>query len=332
MALTEEGLIPVSGLLSRRVRLASGCQAHYVTSGETGPAVVLLHGGLWGASGAAAWAQIAPFLGANGFRVYCPDFPGFGLTEQYEHAYPPDLSGHLDFLHEFVTALCLDEFHISGNSMGSQNAVNYITAHPKKILSYALIAGGLEDLVSFDELMAKLPQPKEVDRSIVFGYDGTTESMRRTLEWLVHDPAKITDDVVEMRRLAAAKHVGYYRRMNEHSVFKSPDPDVQARMSIKGRFDRLTIPGIYLYGAEDRSLPPEIGGHAQEDVLPHVQFFYPPDTGHQGQTDSPELFGRVFLEFFRDGKVSWDTARDAGISSRRPPLPDRVAVPETAVR
>src|SRR5439155_19017235 len=116
MALTEEGIIEVPGMLSRWVRLASGAKAHFMTSGETGPAVLLLHGGLWGASGTAAWPYMAPFLGANGFRVYCPDFPGFGLTEQYENVYLPDLSGHVDFLHDFVTTLCIDCFHIAGNS------------------------------------------------------------------------------------------------------------------------------------------------------------------------------------------------------------------------
>ncbi|KKW65828.1 alpha/beta hydrolase [Mycolicibacterium elephantis] len=326
MTLTDEGLVGVPGLLSRWVRLGSGCAAHYMTAGESGPAVILLHGGMWGASGGAGWSQMAPFLGANGFRVYCPDMPGFGLTDHYEHAYPPDLSGHLDFLQEFVTALCLDRFHIAGNSMGCQNAVNYVTAHPKKILSFALISGAVEDLVSVEELLASSGRPKGADRSIIFEFDGTEESMRRIMQWLVDDPSTISDEMVAMRTRAAAKHMDYFRKMNEHLIFKSPDPDTQARMSIKGRFDRLSIPGIYLYGTKDH-LPPEIGGYPQEDALPNVQFFYPENTGHQGQTDSPELFNQVFLEFFRDGEVSWDTAQAAGISTRRPPLPHVVSVP-----
>jgi pimeloyl-ACP methyl ester carboxylesterase len=97
-------------------------------------------------------------------------------------------------------------------------------------------------------------------------------------------------------------------------------------VSTKGRFDKMTIPGIYLYGRQDVLIPVE-GGYMQEDVLPNVQFFYPDETGHQGQTDQPDLFNQVFLEFFRDGKVSWETAQAAGISERRPPNPDLVAVP-----
>ena len=132
-----------------------------------------------------------------------------------------------------------------------------------------------------------------------------------------------------MRLLATQKHREYFLKMNEHTIFKGPDPDTRLRMSTKGRFDRLSIPGIYVYGTAERT-PLEIGAYPQEDALPNVQFFYPENTGHQAQTDSPELINRLFLEFFRDGKVSWGTAQDAGISTRRPPLPDRVAVPEAA--
>src|SRR5580692_11622173 len=116
MALTDEGIIDVPGMASRWVRLASGAKAHYMTSGESGPAVVLLHGGIVGSSGTAGWRFMAPFLGENGFRVYCPDQPGFGLTEGAE-LYHPSPAGHVDFLHEFVTALGLDKFHLAGNSM-----------------------------------------------------------------------------------------------------------------------------------------------------------------------------------------------------------------------
>src|SRR4051812_24514771 len=69
MALTAEGIIEVPGMASRWVRLGSGAKAHHMTSGDHGPTVLLLHGGLPGSSGTAGWRFMAPFLGANGFRV-----------------------------------------------------------------------------------------------------------------------------------------------------------------------------------------------------------------------------------------------------------------------
>ena len=94
--------------------------------------------------------------------------------------------------------------------------------------------------------------------------------------------------------------------------------------------DRLTIPAIYLYGKQDVLSPVE-NGYLQEDVLPSVQFFYPDNCGHQGQTDQPGVFNQALLEFFKYGKVSMETAEWAGISTRRPPIPHLVDLDGRAV-
>jgi pimeloyl-ACP methyl ester carboxylesterase len=329
MALTEEGIIEVPGMLSRYVRLASGAKAHYMTAGETGPAVVLLHGGIIGSSGTAGWRFMAPFLGAHGFRVYCPDQPGFGLTEDYEYAYTPDDAGHVDFLQDFVTTLCLDRFHISGNSMGCTNAVNYVTAHPERIISYALIAGSIGDIVPMSEIRARDTRTA-AERPDIQAFDGTPESMKKMMAAIILDPTKITDDLANMRTAAANRHRDYYQKRvlsMRSAATGEVNPNSAARMSTKGRFDRMTIPAIYMYGTKDVLIPHDIGGYLQEDALPDVQFFYPEETGHQGQTDQPDLFNQVFLEFFRDGKITWETAQRAGISTRRPPNAKLVAVP-----
>ena len=73
MPLRNAGIIDSPGLMSRWVRLGNGAKAHYMTAGDTGPNVILLHGGIAGSSGTAGWRFMAPFLAANGFRVYCPD-------------------------------------------------------------------------------------------------------------------------------------------------------------------------------------------------------------------------------------------------------------------
>lgn len=321
MALTEEGLIEVPGMMSRWVRLASGAKAHYMTSGTTGPAVVLLHGGLPGSSGTAGWRFMAPFLGANGFRVYCPDMPGFGLSDDREEYWPEGLHSHVDFIHEFTTALCLDEFHLAGNSMGCMNTVNYVVAHPERVLSFALIAGGIGDVTRDSQ---KPPTKHNLTR-----YEGTQESMRKMMSAIIFRDEAISDDLIEMRFAAAERHKQAHAQLWPSVIQYGrnkpwEDPNIEARLSTKGRLDKLEIPGIYLYGTEDVLTPVE-WGYEQEKVLPHVQFFYPEKTGHQGQTDSPEIFNPLFLEFFRDGQISRQSADAAGVSKRRPELPELVA-------
>jgi 2-hydroxy-6-oxonona-2,4-dienedioate hydrolase len=321
MALTEEGIIEVEGMSSRWVRLASGAKAHYMTSGTTGPAVLLLHGGLPGSSGTAGWRFMAPFLGANGFRVYAPDMPGFGLSETAEEYRPVTMASHVDFVHEFVTTLCIDKFHIAGNSMGCINSTNYIVAHPEKILSFALIAGDVGDV-----LPDGLRPESKVERT---AWDGTREGMRSMMASIIYRGETISDDLIEMRYAAATRHkdahAAFWPSILEYGrMIPWRDPNTAARLTTKGRLDRLTIPGVYLYGTEDVLTPVE-WGFEQEKVLPNVQFFYPEECGHQGQTDRPDLFNPLFLEFFRDGKVSRQTADAAGVSKLRAELPERVA-------
>jgi 2-hydroxy-6-oxonona-2,4-dienedioate hydrolase len=313
MGLTEEGLLYVPGLASRWVRLTSGARAHYVTSGDTGPAVVLLHGGINGSSGTAGWRFMATFLGANGFRVYCPDQPGYGLSETrggfMSH---PGRLGIVQFIKEFTEALCLDTFHLGGNSMGCNNAVQFAMEYPGRIISLALIAGSIGDLTIWPSVPDNIRPP----------YNGTEEGMRKMMESIIFAKGAISPDLIAMRTLAANKQLAAQKGSRTERERLTDDANLRQKLSTKGRFDNLEIPGIYLYGRQDPR--PVENGYAQEDLLPHIQFFYPEQCGHQGQTDQPEMFNQVFLEFFRDGKVGRNTADWAGVSTRRPENPDLV--------
>lgn len=312
MALNDEGLIDIPGMYSRYVRLASGARAHYATAGETGPAVVLLHGGLPGSSGLAGWRFLAPFLGDNGFRVYCPDMPGFGLSDtRPEHRPVLGLASHTEFIKEFVDALGLDEFHLSGNSMGCMNSSLFLSAYPQRVKSFILIAGGIGDLA-----------PMEMNMNVFPPFDGTRESMRKMLETIIYRPEAISDDMLDMRTRAGNLQAESYQTLMKalgSFIGGQIDGNMVARTTTKGRLDTIDVPGLYLYGSDDVLIPFD-NAHRQEDALPKVQFFYPSECGHQIQTDQPELTNQIYLEFFRDGKVSNKTAQEANVSTRRPVL------------
>jgi len=320
--LTSEGLIAVEGGQSRFVRLAGGARAHYMSFGRDGVPVVLLHGGIAGSSGLAGFRSTAPALADAGFQVFCPDFPGFGLADTRPQYWPTlgNIS-HLQFLHEFADVMCLDRFHICGNSLGCMNAVYYTVNHPERILSYAVIAGPFGDLAPVRQRHAN-PGKSRKD-----GWDGTLESMRRLMRMIVNHDELITDEVLEMRVLAASTQAESFRAFwdAQDSPSVPRDPNLRAVVSTAGRLDKLDLPGIYIYGKADRIYPLETG-HEQEDLLPGVQVFYPEDCGHQAQTDQPEIVNQLLIEFFANGKVSYETAVRAGVSDRRPPLPHLVAV------
>jgi 2-hydroxy-6-oxonona-2,4-dienedioate hydrolase len=312
--LTEEGLIRVPGMLSRYVRLGNGAKAHYMTSGETGPAVILLHGGIPGSSGTAGFRFTATALGEAGFRVFCPDMPGFGLSDTHEEYWPKrGVIDHIDFIERFADALCLDRFHLSGNSMGCVNTAHYVVRYPHRVISYALVAGFIGDHVPpktivKDELKAEVKIPE------------TIEDMRKMMQSIISKGDKIDDTLLEMRLTAAKRHKDSWKHWFDSYTGGKVPHDIAIALSTRNRIDRLQVPGIYLYGVNDVICPVELG-YEQEAALPNVQFFYVEDCGHQGQTDRPDIFNPVFTEWFRDGRVSRATAEKAGVSKRRPEVP-----------
>jgi pimeloyl-ACP methyl ester carboxylesterase len=313
MALTEEGIIDVPGMHSRWVRLADGQRAHYMTAGESGPAVVLLHGGIPGSSGTAGWRLLGPRLAEAGFRVYAPDQPGFGLSDPRPEYHPVHgVYTHINFLERFAEALCLDKFFLAGNSMGCANTAHYVVRYPHRVERFILIAGPVGDVCPFPTLDAL---------QIPVGWDGSRETMVKMMGSIIHKQEHITDDLLDMRMAAADRHKDGWIAWQKAFLFGQMPDDIQRALSTKNRLDTIDIPGICLYGKNDVILPTENLGYKAEDALPNVQFFYPDDCGHQGQTDQPDLFADVFVDFLRDGIVSRKNADRAGVSTRRPELP-----------
>jgi len=320
--LTDEDIIHIPGLASRWVRLANGAKAHYVTSGDTGPAVILLHGGIVGSSGTAGWRFMAPFLGANGFRVYCPDQPGFGWSDTgpigQEYCKMGTL-GHVRFINDFADALCIDRFHLSGNSMGMGNTIQYSMAHPERVISMMPIAGGWGDLQDPSRRVAPKDgkfTPNTAYQSIPF--DGTEKSMIDLMTGIIYKAGMVWPSLATMRTKAALRQANNTKLRTEAAERIAKDPNLAQLTSTKARWLHLTIPGVYMYGLQDVLSPVEQGFYQEDLGFKTIQFFFPDDCGHQGQTDQPEMFNQVALEFFRDGKVSWKTAEWAGVSRRTP--------------
>lgn len=300
----------------RYVELRSGAQAHWVEAGPAdGTPLVLLHGGLPGSSGAAGWRFMLPALAAEGFRVIAPDRPGFGRADtRPEHRPTRGFLSWAEFTREFVDALGLGVFSLAGNSQGAQTAAYFTVQNPERVDRLALIAcGGFNPTFDIrpEQLLPGVPFPV---------WDGTEESMRDMLMTIVHRKEALSDDLVRLRNESALAQRESLAAASAWNARALADPSSGQAHRLLGHLDRLTIPTVYLYGRQDVLSPVE-NAYLQEDLLPLVQFLYPDECGHQGQTDQPEMFHRVFAEFFTDGSLTRATADWAGISTRRPEQP-----------
>jgi esterase len=115
------------------VRLDAGefCYADY--GDRAGTPLVLLHGMPRDHS---TWAQLAPDLAAEGFRVIAPDLRGHGASARTS-SYSLELMR--EDLHQLAVALGLDRFVLGGHSMGGTVATLYAERYPGRLAGLILV-------------------------------------------------------------------------------------------------------------------------------------------------------------------------------------------------
>lgn len=193
----------------------------------------------------------------------------------------------------FMNALCLDQICLSGNSQGAWVAARYALEHPERVRKLLLVASAtIANAMNLDV-------PDTEGMRALRSYNGTRESMRVTLEALIWDKSLITDELVDLRN-AAANRPGAAEsrgRFAAGSAHFTGDPNLRLNFEMVHTLPRLKIPTMFIWGAEDRFAPPELGREL-EKLLPSVPFKYIPKGGHQVQNDQPAAFAKEMIAFF----------------------------------
>lgn len=112
----------------------NGLKINYRIAG-LGPAVLILHG--WG-KGSDSWIEVQKLLTEKGYKVICPDLPGFGKSQKPPQ--PWGLDNYCDFIEKFIFVLNLEKFYLLGHSFGGALAVKCCLKFPQKIEKLFLIA------------------------------------------------------------------------------------------------------------------------------------------------------------------------------------------------
>ncbi len=282
-----------TGYRSRWV-LANGVRTHYWESGDDGPPVVLIHGGGAGISGEIGYRYMLDGLSSE-FRLFAPDQISYGYTDRRPHAWPVRAQQSLvDHVADFVDALCLDEVMLAGNSQGAYVAVKYAIDHPERVRKLFLIASG-----TIYQAMGGQGQRSQRE---AHQYDGTEASMRRHLEFIIHDKAQVTDALVKARHDVASLPGADEAKLafDQAIARRREDPGLQMQFSLRETLPGLRTPSMFVWGNQDQFAPVE-WGHELDDMLSNIPFTYIDDSGHQCQTDRPDLVNELAADFFRSG-------------------------------
>ena len=270
-----------------------GHQINYQTAGETGAALLLIHG--FGAS-VGHWRKNLPVLAEN-CRCYAIDLIGFGASAKpqpgLEIEYTFETWGELvsDFCQEVIGSPTV----LIGNSIGCIVALQAAVTNPESVRGVALLNCSLRLL--HDRKRAKMPFYRRwgtpVLQSILtvpaigkffFKQLAQRKVVRKILLQAYHRSAAVSEELIDIL-MAPATDLGAADVFLKFTAYSwGPLPE--------DLLPQLSCPAIAIWGAADPWEPIELGRELMN--VPTVnEFVEIPDVGHCPQDEAPELVNPV---------------------------------------
>lgn len=266
-----------------------GLPIHYQQSGNTGPALLLIHG--FGAS-CDHWRKNIPVL-AQAHRVFALDLLGFGKSAKPAPGEPLPYNFETwgQQVVEFVQEVVKEPVFLVGNSIGGVVALQAATLTPDQGRGVILLNCALRQI--HDRKLDQQPPARRLGRPLL----KKALQNRRLVHWLFNQIAKprvvrsalkqaygngdaVTDELVELL-LAPAREPGaadvFWAFI---SNFTGPLPE--------DLLPQITCPALILWGTEDPWEPIELGRKLTE--FPAVEDFIPLEgVGHCPQDEVPDV-------------------------------------------
>jgi pimeloyl-ACP methyl ester carboxylesterase len=286
-AVNEKYLTPESQFIE-----VDGLKVHVRILGEGEP-VFLLHGSFASLHTWDAWQQaMSPY-----YQTISLDFPGHGLTG-------PDslkrygVKDYSELVHALAQKLNIEQYHVAGNSMGGAVAMQLASDYPGNVRSLNLIdAAGAP---AADRTLTDSTAPKksnsdgawifQVARHPVFSkllLSCTPKFLfAMNMKQVYGDDSKVTDEVTTR----------YYELMLREGNRQATLDRLSQPRNSNIQFERLTMPTLILWGAEDTWIPVAQGKRLQQ-ALPGANLVILDGVGHVPMEESPTETVAEYLSF-----------------------------------
>lgn len=263
-----------------------GMQVHYRDEGKGFP-IVLIHGT---ASSLHTWNDWTNELVKTN-RIIRMDLPAFGITGPNKTA-DYSIKSYTNFLHQFLTKMNVDKFHLAGNSLGGNIAWNYTAEHPEKIEKLILVdASGLPTNKPQPAIfkMAKTPV-----LSSLFLYVTPKFFIKKNMKEVYGDASKITDELIT-RYHKMALRVGNRQAFIDRAKI---DFNLGAKVNLD-KLKSIQTPTLLIWGAKDNWIPLD-NGKRMNRVLPNSKLVVLENSGHVPMEESPEKTLAILKTFLDD--------------------------------
>jgi len=262
----------LSGASSRSVQVA-GHRVHYMVEGPAGgPVVVLVHG-LGGH--AEDWRNLAPYLAQAGFRVYMPDLPGYGRSEQpadFSYSVPDEAEAVVGFF----DALGLKQVDLGGWSMGGAIVQHLAFRHPERVRRLILFNSvGINEKPTWDTRLFTPATPADLEQLDAL---------------LMPNPPPVPRFV--------ARDILRISRRNAWVIRRAMATMLTGKDATDTLLPRLKMPVLIVWDAEDRITPLSLG-EKMHQLAPQSQLEIISGCGHMAPVQCASQIGPKVVEFVK---------------------------------
>jgi len=272
----------LSSLASKQIDLA-GVTFAYLEAG-TGPDLVLLHSGEFGASSETSWGRLIPRL-ARHHHVVAPDWLGYGGSSKI-FDFENNSRRRLTHLRDGLNAIGVRSADFVGTSLGGTLLLRTLTRHSVDLgirTATIISAGG--------------PMPASRERAILTDYDGSREWMRDIIRVLFHDEGWASDEAFVTDRWRRSRLPGVWETAAAARL-RAPADSPSSEFGRPDTFDyeSIDVPVLAIGGAQDKLKP---AGYL-EQFVPRIhdgRSLLLQECGHCANLEHPDEVYSTLMEF-----------------------------------
>jgi 2-hydroxy-6-oxonona-2,4-dienedioate hydrolase len=222
---------------------------------------------------------------AEHFNVYAIDFIGHGYSSKPEH--PLEIRHYIDQVNHFLDAIGVEKAYFTGESLGGWVTARFAIEHPERVERIVLntMGGTMANPVVMERLYTL---------SMEAAKDPSWERVKTRLEWLMADPAMVTDDLIRTRQAIFQQH-DWLRACEANMALQ--DPKTRRRnMLTDDDLRSIQAPALVVWTTKDPSGPVDEGRRIA-GLIPNGRLAVIENAGHWPQYEQPEIFNKIHLDF-----------------------------------
>ena len=264
-----------------RYLTSADIKTHFLEAG-CGPALVLLHGGEYGASAEITWKHNVGRL-AERFHVIAPDMLGWGETEKIYNFSDP--AGYrIRHIKRLLEILGVTEAFFVGSSSGGGTVLRAAVLDPVpfKIKKMVTICGNASVF-------------KTLSQADLENYTPSLDNMKKIVALLYHDPKWQTAENIQ-ERYEASIIPGAWEALSAARL-RSPghEPRSTVETFVK-KLSRLQIP-LLIMSCDHDPLNQKDWDIQFQKIVPGSKIHRFKHSAHEPQIEETEEFNRVLIEF-----------------------------------